>query len=136
MNEGLQINLHSFVTSILDGGECSASRLGAYYTGNYPPVSFGYEVGVEPRAGRRDKNPYLWRHSKFSHQPILQSHLALPANACISTLITLNIQDRPQFMLGRLVSITVVPQRTGNLVLCASYSTRGLAVVAVRVTPI
>ena len=96
------------------------------FIGNYPPVSFGYEDGVEPRAGRRDKNPYLCRHSKFSHQPILQFQLALLANACISTLVTLSIQDRLQFMLRRLVSVTVVPQRTGNLVPCASYSTRGL----------
>jgi hypothetical protein len=70
---------------------------------------------VDHGAGRREKNPCLCRYSNFSHQPILQSHLA-PTNAYICTLITTAHPGHVTARVTRKTVSIIVPQRAGNLV--------------------
>jgi len=45
---GVEVQLHTFLTSALDGDEWSTSRTGRFIPGKEPPVLVGYGAGWNP----------------------------------------------------------------------------------------
>jgi hypothetical protein len=64
----VEVYLHAFLTSALDGGEWSASRPGCFTGGERAPGTHWIEGLVGPRAGldtvAKTKNSYPYRESK------------------------------------------------------------------------
>jgi hypothetical protein len=58
---GMEVYLHAFLTSVLDGGEGSTSRPGRVLSEITAPVPIGYEAGWAPELvwtwQQRQKNP-------------------------------------------------------------------------------
>jgi hypothetical protein len=51
---GVNIQIHTFLTSALVGGECSASRPGRFTSGERAPGTHCLGSWVDPRAGLDD----------------------------------------------------------------------------------